>query len=131
VSSPQAPAIFNPGELLSLIAADPVYRETILTLLHGIVANGTQPVDESWQAWRDGRATDAVRLLHKTRGSLGSFGLKRFSAIALELELTLTGDPARATQLFTDAREELLAAIEAIRSWIEAQSQPQPASKEG
>jgi HPt (histidine-containing phosphotransfer) domain-containing protein len=126
VSSSQAPAVFNPEELLSLIAADPAYREIVLSLLSTIVENGTQPLDESWQAWRDGRAADSARLLHKARGSLGSFGLKRFSAIALELELTLAGDPATATQLFTNAREELQAAIDAIRDWLKAQSQPAP-----
>lgn len=126
MSSSQAPAVFNPEELLSLIAADPAYREIVHTLLHTIVENGTQPLDESWQAWRDSRTTDAARLLHKARGSLGSFGLKRFSAIALELELTLAGDPATVTQLFNDTREELQASIEAIRSWLKAQSQPAP-----
>ena len=124
MSSSQAPAVFNPEELISLIADDPAYREIVLTLLATIVENGTQPLDESWHAWRDGRTADAARLLHKARGSLGSFGLKRFSAIALELELTLSGDAGAdtVTQLFTDVREELQAAIDAIRNWLKAPS---------
>ncbi|KRB79116.1 Hpt domain-containing protein [Noviherbaspirillum sp. Root189] len=129
MSSSPASAVFNPEELISLIAADPAYREIVLTLLTTIVENGTQPLDESWQAWRDGRTVDAARLLHKVRGSLGSFGLKRFSAIALELELTLSHDPATVTQLFTDTRAELQAAIDAIRSWLKGQSQPTPGTE--
>ncbi|MFC7515424.1 Hpt domain-containing protein [Herbaspirillum sp. GCM10030257] len=129
MSSPQALAVFNPEELISLIAADAAYREIVLSLLTTIVENGTQPLDESWQAWRDGRTADATRLLHKARGSLGSFGLKRFSAIALELELMLSRDPGMVTQLFTDTREELQAAIDAIRGWLNAQSQPTPVAE--
>ena len=110
VSTSQASTIFDPEELISLIGDDPAYREIVLTLLTTIVENGTQPVDASWQAWRDGRTAEAARLLHKARGSLGSFGLKRFSAIALELEQTLGSDPATVTQLvtqlFTDTRGE-------------------------
>ncbi|MFZ6644945.1 PAS domain S-box protein [Undibacterium sp. TJN25] len=114
--------VFDPGHLMAITKGKPQHTATMLGLVRKVVENGTTPVTEARQAWQEGRADDAARMLHTLRGMMGTLGAKRFANAALELEKTLPHEAAeKLATMFGRVEQELDAAIEKARVWVEEQ----------
>lgn len=104
----------------------------VFDLLNSILGNGTAPLDAARQSWQEGKAGDAARRLHTVRGSLGSFGLRRFAAAALATEQALGLQPAGTAAdnaiepLFNAAAQALQEGLADMRTWLAAQRLSQP-----
>lgn len=104
----------------------------VFDLLDSILRNGTAPFDAARQSWQEGKAGNAARQLHTVRGSLGSFGLRRFAAAALATEQTLglqPGDTAAddaIETLFDATAQALQEGLADMRTWLAAQRLSQP-----
>ena len=66
-------------------------------------------LDDIGAAIAEGRFVDAGRASHSLRGSAGTFGAKRLSALGLRLEeLCLESDAGAATSVLEEMREEFV-----------------------
>jgi signal transduction histidine kinase/CHASE1-domain containing sensor protein/DNA-binding response OmpR family regulator len=122
--------VFDGEQLRLLVQHGGPHAQAIYAMLGKIISNGSAPVDEARAAWSEGRKSAATRLLHTMRGSLGSFGMKRFAALTLELEAAIRdsgdddADGGGIEALFEEAVAELHVALGAIREWMETQPAP-------
>ncbi|MES2296390.1 MAG: CHASE domain-containing protein [Pseudomonadota bacterium] len=123
-----APArVFEPGKLMEIGKHDPAYRSTVLALVGRMADNAPGQLQEARQAWEHGRVTDAMVVLHKMRGSLGTVGAHRFAEAALAVESALRanlegkGGGGGVDPLMRRATLELDAAVAAARLWLAQQ----------
>ncbi len=116
---------FDPHRLLASAQDNPIYRNTIISLLKKIVDNGTAPISEARLAWNDERSTDAARMLHALRGTIGTLGARRFSDATVEIEAAiLNNEKDRVEHLFFLLEKELSTTISAVSQWLGEQVSP-------
>ncbi|MBC9250944.1 hypothetical protein A9179_11705 [Pseudomonas alcaligenes] len=129
-STPTAPtllaenlAVFDVGPLLSLGEDDPSYLNTLVALVTRTVANGLAPISDAHRAWQEGRHSDAARLFHTLRSSLGTLGAKPFAATTLQIEQAISdNDRARVDTLFPVITQDLEATLRAAELWLTRQA---------
>lgn len=131
---PSTPA-FDPSQLLLLMQDGEEHKTFVFELLDSILRNGTASLDAARQSWRSGKADHAMRQLHTVRGSLGSFGLRRFAATSLETEQALRSRQEALPEALADegidvlfdATERALAdGLADMRTWLAAQRLSMP-----
>lgn len=134
-STPSSLPAFDPTQLLMLMQDGEDYRNFVFELLDSILRNGTTPLDAARQSWRNGKADHAMRQLHTVRGSLGSFGLRRFAAASLETEQALRSRQEAAPEAFADegidslfdaTGRALADGLADMRTWLAAQRLSMP-----
>jgi HPt (histidine-containing phosphotransfer) domain-containing protein len=134
-STPSFPPAFDPTQLLMLMQDGEEHRHFVFELLESILRNGTTSLDAARQSWRHGKADHAMRQLHTVRGSLGSFGLRRFAATSLETEQALRSRQEAAPDavaddgidtLFDTTERALADGLADMRTWLNAQRLSMP-----
>ncbi|HEY0845262.1 MAG TPA: CHASE domain-containing protein [Noviherbaspirillum sp.] len=129
VVRPPSPAVFDTTQLSALATGDPAYLAAIVGLLRRVTDKGVTDIEEARAAWQDGHAEEAARILHTMRGSIGSFGAKRFADAALSLETAIRErDATQVDALFPVAIGELEAATAVVSQWLEEHPAATPAS---
>jgi len=77
---------FNPTSFEALTQAMPAALPQILSSVQNIVEQAEQQFLEVQQALNDNRSSDAARILHTMRGSVGTLGAQAFATLTLEIE---------------------------------------------
>lgn len=108
--------VFDVAQLVALCDDN---GRTVAGLLGMLVAAGTSALDPLGHDWdRDARAA-AAAALHALRGSVGTFGARRFALAVRVLEQALrdNADTAQLDQLLAAVRAEMLATLAAAAAW--------------
>jgi two-component system sensor histidine kinase/response regulator len=117
-----APLSFDSSQLMALCASNPAYREPLMKLILETTDRSPEQIQEAKSAWQDGRLTDAARILHTMRGSLGQIGAKQFSMTSLALEAELKeGGSEKIPLLFETAEKNLADTTRLARAWLAEQ----------
>ncbi|WP_192804833.1 Hpt domain-containing protein [Noviherbaspirillum aerium] len=132
-----SPPAFDPTQLLLLMQDGQQQKALVFDLLDTVLKNGSAPLDAALQSWRQGNADHAARQLHTVRGTLGTFGLRRFAAASLAAEQALRArqagqpEPGNTTDadpsgdgidsLFDAAAQALRDGLADMRTWLAAQ----------
>ncbi|WP_332879399.1 CHASE domain-containing protein [Massilia sp. S19_KUP03_FR1] len=92
---------------------------TVAGLLGILLSAGTSELDQLGQDWGEAARVAAARSLHTLRGTVGTFGARRFVAAARVLEQALQGaaGPALLDDLLAAVRVELVATLAAASAW--------------
>ena len=92
---------------------------TLDGLLGMMLDAGTRDLDALDQGWGEAARVEAVRTLHTLRGSVGTFGARRFVCAVRKLEQAVRDDasPTYLNEMLTDARNEMLATLAAASEW--------------
>ena len=92
---------------------------TLDGLLGMMLDAGTRDLDALDQGWGEAARVAATRTLHTLRGSVGTFGARRFVSAVRKLEQAVGDDasPAYLNEMLTDARNEMLATLAAVSEW--------------
>lgn len=102
-------------------------KATMFALLDTVLKNGMAPFDAARQSWLEGNADHAARQLHTVRGTLGSFGLRRFAVASLAAEQALrlrranAGDEDGVASLLNAAARALQDGLDDMRTWLAMQ----------
>jgi PAS domain S-box-containing protein len=119
-ASPPAPA---PGDgVFDLVQLDGLADDdgaTVAGLLAILLDAGTRELDQLGQDWGEAGRVAAARCLHTLRGTVGTFGARRFVAAVRVLEQALQGAarPALLDDLLAAVRVELVATLAAAAAW--------------
>jgi signal transduction histidine kinase/CheY-like chemotaxis protein len=113
---------FNPERLTGLRDINPVAYKTLLGLVKNIIDRSPAQLQQVRQDWEAARYTEAARLLHTMRGSVGILGAHQFARLSLELEnAVLSPTPEDITKLLDETQSALNHTIIAASTWLAEQ----------
>ncbi len=103
----------------ALTKASTAHRNAILGFLKKLIERGTAPVQEARLAWNNGQHAEASHLFHKMRGTIGTFGAKRFADLTLEIEKAMHDrNEAVVEVMFGIVEQELAVMITEAGKWL-------------
>ncbi|MES2259569.1 MAG: CHASE domain-containing protein [Pseudomonadota bacterium] len=115
----QQEGAFDIGALLRLSQDSVAKMQWLQSLLAKTLADGPQQFGAARAAWQAGDNAAVGKILHGLRGTVGSFGARRFTAAALQLETALRERQSDAVApLFDLAGQELAATVLAGLAWL-------------
>ncbi|MDK2126589.1 PAS domain S-box protein [Parachitinimonas caeni] len=120
----QGPA-FVPSSLLGMALSNPSSRGAILGTIEGIISRGTEPINDARKALSEDRRTEAAKVFHSMRGSLGSLGAVRLPAMSMEVE-TAIRENRPVDQLLESIEAELANVVKEARAWLEEKKNETP-----
>ncbi len=113
---------FEPAGMLALAKNQPQLTQRILLTIRKMIEGIAPKVDELKLSWAEGRATDTARICHSLRGSLGTLGASRFSAISIEIENAINaGETDRVPDLIEIAGQQLVRTQKVALDWLDRQ----------
>lgn len=119
--------------MLMLMQDGEEQKAMVIELLDSVLNNGAAPFDAACRSWQEGNFSHAARQLHTVRGSLGTFGLRRFAAASLAAEQALGSRHAGIDtadgdieSLFDAAARALQDGLADMRAWLAAQRLSMP-----
>ena len=116
--------VFSVTTLLKYMGNDDKALAIVTKIVRDACAPRRIPLDQARAAIEDGRLTEAGKVFHGLRGSVGSLGAKRLVAAALALEQALGAhDAANIPALLSTVEAEYDAVMAAADDWL-AQQQP-------
>jgi PAS domain S-box-containing protein len=118
-AAPAAEPLFSMDGLMRVMGKDPKGREVLFKMVRTALAGGMEPMDQADLALREGRPTDAAKVLHSLRGAIGVLGAKRLIRATLEAESAITEQ--RSAELhthFTEVRQVLQATLAEADAWL-------------
>ena len=116
--------VFSVTTLLKYMGNDDKALAIVTKIVRDACAPRRTPLDQARAAIEDGRLTEAGKVFHGLRGSVGSLGAKRLVAAALALEQALGArDAANIPALLSTVEAEYDAVMAAADDWL-AQQQP-------
>jgi PAS domain S-box-containing protein len=97
-------------------------RASISQIIEGVASQGLQMEAEIREAWQANDIQGTMRLLHKSRGGIGSLGAERWTALTTNIEKLLQeGRTKDATPLIPELRKEMELIIGAAHAWLHKQ----------
>jgi two-component system sensor histidine kinase/response regulator len=103
---------------------DEDFLHAISQVVERVALEGMQTEAEISDAWRAGDIHSAMRLLHKSRGGVGSLGAQRWSELTMRVENLLHDQKNdEAAQLMPRLRREMELVVHAAQAWL-AKQQP-------
>lgn len=78
--------IFSVDTLVKYMGNDDKAVGVVAKIVRDACAPGMEPLEQAGAALREERLTDAGKVLHSLRGSIGALGAKRLVAASLKLE---------------------------------------------
>lgn len=78
--------IFSVDTLVKYMGNDDKALGVVAKIVRDACAPGMAPLEQAGAALREDRLTDAGKVLHSLRGSIGALGAKRLVAASLKLE---------------------------------------------
>jgi HPt (histidine-containing phosphotransfer) domain-containing protein len=113
---------FNPTSFETLAQTMPAALPQILSSVQHIVEQAEQQFLQVQQALHDNRSSDAARILHTMRGSVGTLGAQAFAALTLEIETHINdGKQQDVGVLLQRAGADLKQTIIFARQWLKEQ----------
>lgn len=113
---------FNPTSFETLAQTMPAALPQILSSVQHIVEQAEQQFLQVQQALQDNRSSDAARILHTMRGSVGTLGAQAFAALTLEIETHINdGKQQDVGVLLQRAGVDLKQTIIFARQWLKEQ----------
>lgn len=116
---------FDISQLLS-VDDDPAGRAALAALAVRILDDAGPSFETARAAWRSGNRGQARAALHTLRGTIGTLGAARFSALARALESALADEVASSPEslesLFERSGQALAVSLAAGAAWLSAQS---------
>jgi CheY-like chemotaxis protein len=113
--------LFDPDKMLSYVRGKPARLRDIISMIEGVAAAGSAPVDEGRQLLDAGQIADASRHFHTLKGSLGNLGARQAWDIAQQLEQAIKTDQRDQWEpLLAEAAMRLQAMAAAAGQWLQA-----------
>lgn len=114
--------VFSVTTLLKYMGNDDKALAIVTKIVRDACAPRRTPLDQARAAIEDGRLTEAGKVFHGLRGSVGSLGAKRLVAAALALEQALGArDAANIPALLSTVEAEYDAVMAAADDWLAQQ----------
>jgi len=120
-ASPPAPEenVFSVATLLKYMGNDDKALAIVSKIVRDACAPGMAPFDQARQAIQEQRLTDAGKIFHSLRGSIGTLGAKRLVASSLQLEQALAErDQAQIAALFAGLESEYQLVLRHAADWL-------------
>lgn len=117
--------VFSVTTLLKYMGNDDKALAIVTKIVRDACAPRRTPLNQARAAIEDGRLTEAGKVFHGLRGSVGSLGAKRLVAAALALEHALGArDAANIPALLSTVEAEYDAVMAAADDWLARQHPP-------
>ncbi len=115
-------AVLNLDEIFNMAQGSPEHEPVLLGVIRKMADGSPIQMQQVYQDWLHGRDSEAARLLHTMRGSIGSLGAQRFAEVAKELELAIRANPALPRELvksmFETTQQELSLIVAETKNWL-------------
>lgn len=112
-------SIFSVDTLLKYMGDDDKARAMVGKIVADACAPAMQPLLLAGTAIREGRLTDAGKILHTLRGAIGTLGAKRLVSASLALEQALLGQQQdQIPTLFAQLEAEYRLVLQAAHNWL-------------
>ncbi|NRR33521.1 Hpt domain-containing protein, partial [Oxalobacteraceae bacterium] len=124
VPAPTAPqagteTLFSMDGLMKVMGRDDKGRAVLFKMVRGALDNGMGSLEQAETALSEGRLSDAARLFHGLRGSVGVLGAKRLITVTQDAEAAISeGCEQELPQRFADVRTTLEQTLEQARAWL-------------
>ncbi|MET0268324.1 MAG: Hpt domain-containing protein [Duganella sp.] len=124
-SSPADEQVFSVTTLLTYMGNDNKALAIVSKVVRDACAPGMAPLDQAAQAIADGKPSDAAKIFHGLRGSIGTLGAKRLIIASLAIEQALATSQNQAIPaLLETARVEYRAVLEQGEAWLREHAGP-------
>jgi PAS domain S-box-containing protein len=111
---------FDVGQLMALTEGSSRARLTLWGQVHKLAAAIPERSVELESLWQNGQSEQLARLLHSLRGSIGTFGARRFSDLTLQIERAIAEQPDQVEGLLRSAVGMLDKTHRAAEAWLVA-----------
>lgn len=123
--SPADDQVFSVATLLTYMGNDQKALAIVGKVVRDACAPGMAPLDQAAQAIADGKPTEAAKIFHGLRGSIGTLGARRLVAASLAIEQALAASQNGAIPaLLEAARVEYCAVLEQGEAWLRQHAAP-------
>lgn len=120
VLPPSEEQIFSVETLLKYMGNDAKALAVVAKIVRDACAPGMTPFELAGQALRDQRFTDAGKIFHSVRGSIGTLGAKRLVQASLTLEQAIAAqDTAVIPSLFAVLEAEYRLVLRDAAAWLQ------------
>ena len=115
--------LFAPEKLLSIVRGRPRRLRDILDMIDQFIARDMTPLQEARRLLAQHNFTEAARLFHNVKGSVGNLGAQPLWAEAQAIEYAIReGDGSTLNNLLVRLESCWQATLEAARAWRDAHS---------
>jgi two-component system sensor histidine kinase/response regulator len=98
------------------------FQIALAKMIQRVCDEGMQTVADIRNAWQSGKVQDAMQLLHKARGGIGTLGAQRFSNLALKMEQAMgKGLQAEVESGMPLFEREMALVIASAADWLQRQ----------
>ena len=111
--------VFDIRRLLKMSEKNASQRATFTSLVERVVANSRLELNAARDDFESGDAISSARKLHGLRGSIGTFGAKRFAESALGLEQAIAKHEAVTVDQFRTVEAELDRTLASALMWLD------------
>lgn len=120
VLPPSEEQIFSVETLLKYMGNDDKALAVVAKIVRDACAPGMTPFELAGQALRDQRLTDAAKIFHSVRGSIGTLGAKRLVHASLTLEQAIAAqNTAVIPSLFAVLEAEYRLVLRDAAAWLQ------------
>lgn len=111
--------VFSVATLLKYMGNDDKALAIVSKIVRDACAPGMEPFRQANAAIQEDRLTDAGKLFHSLRGSIGTLGAKRLVASSLKLEQALVErQTAHIAPLFAELEAEYQLVLHQAQEWL-------------
>lgn len=112
--------VFSVDTLLKYMGNDDKALAVVSKIVRDACAPGMAPLQQAAVALREERYTDAGKVLHSLRGSIGTLGAKRLVVSSLKLEQAIAGRLLdQVPALLRDLESEYQLVLQAADGWLQ------------
>lgn len=111
----------NLDRMMETLESDAVRRQALFNAMRATCRGGVEPVRAAITAWHEGDNEQAAAVLHRLRGSLGSLGAERFTALSKDLEASVrAGTDSRESQRtqWQSLEQEMADVLAELERWL-------------
>lgn len=117
--------IFSVDTLLKYMGNDDKALAVVSKIVRDACAPGMAPMQQAALALREERYTDAGKILHSLRGSIGTLGAKRLVVSSLKLEQAIAARLLeQVPALLLDLESEYQLVLQSADGWLQAKAAP-------
>jgi chemotaxis protein histidine kinase CheA len=118
-------SIFSVDTLLKYMGNDDKALAIVSKIVRDACAPGMTPFEQAGAALREDRLTDANKIFHSLRGSIGALGAKRLVAASLKLEKSIAERELDAIPaLFAALESEYQLVLRDADAWLKGNALP-------
>lgn len=118
-------AIFSVDTLLKYMGNDDKALAIVSKIVRDACAPRMAPLEEAGAMLREGRLTEAAKVFHSLRGSIGALGAKRLVAASLKLEQAIAERQSELIPpLFAALESEYQLVLREADDWLQRSAPP-------